>query len=136
MEWSYAERQPSQSLQEFFAEALNSEDDTRKFELLTLASVDETLCYAAYRFSHKTTGHQRVSALVINMQQEPDQSGIRYRVVTEYDGPEQHRCPKHIYELLTPFRHCEESPYAKAWRQRVEAWHRQEALATAAQEAV
>jgi hypothetical protein len=44
--------------------------------------------------------------------------------LTEYDCPlEHHQCPQEIYDMLTRFKHCEESAHAKAWRDRVERWH-------------
>ncbi|HEY9380091.1 MAG TPA: hypothetical protein VIQ01_02485 [Burkholderiales bacterium] len=125
MEWTYANRQHSQSLQEFFATEIDHEDDAKKFELLALSTVKRAVCYGAYRFTNKATGEERVSALVIPVKHQRGAQNIAFKVMTEYDCPlEHHHCPKKIYEMLTRFRHCEESPQAKEWRHRVETWHK------------
>ena len=123
MDWIDAERGEHASLTEFFADLLAKEEDGRKFELLLLAAPCDGVCYGAYRFCNTNTGEERVSALVIELEGEYE-VGFRYRLLTEYDGPRHHHCPREIYNLLTRFRHCEESAPAKAWRDRVEAWHR------------
>lgn len=125
MEWSHADRQPSQSLQEFFAQEINQDDDTKVFEVLAISSPKRSVCYGAYRFANKTTGEERVSALIIPVKIQRGEQSIAFKVMTEYDCPlEYHQCPQKIYEMLTRFRHCEESPHAKAWRDRVETWHK------------
>jgi hypothetical protein len=88
--------------------------------------MEHSICYGAYRFVDKYTGQERVSALVIYLQFPEGEHNIAYRTLTEFEGPPDHCCPKFIYDLLTPFRHCaEDSTHAKNWRDRVEAWHRQ-----------
>ena len=125
MEWSHADRQPSQSLQAFFAQEINQDDDTKTFEVLAISSPKRSICYGAYRFANKTTGEERVSALIIPVKTQRGERSIAFKVMTEYDCPlEYHQCPKNIYAMLTRFRHCEESPRAKEWRHRVEAWHK------------
>lgn len=124
MEWTHGNRPRTQTLQEFFAGEFDHEDDTKKFELLALSCIKRTVCYGAYRFTNKTTGEQRVSALVISVRFPRGAHNIAYQTMTEYDGPRDYRCPKKIYALLTRFRHCEESPRAIAWRHRVETWHK------------
>lgn len=125
MEWTRADRQRSQPLRVFFANEIDNEDDAKKFELLALSSVRRAVCYGAYRFTNKTTGEERVSALIIPVKIKRGDQSIAYKVMTEYDCPlEYYQCPKKIYAMLTRFRHCEESPRAKEWRHRVEAWHK------------
>lgn len=125
MEWEYADRQPLQPLKEFFAAKINQEDDGKKFELLALSAAMRRVCYGAYHFTNKATGEARVSALIIPVQIQRGQSRVGFKIMTEYDGPlEYHHCPKRIYEMLTRFRHCEESAHAKEWRYRVESWHK------------
>ncbi len=125
MEWTYAERRPGQSLQEFFAQHIDHEDEEKSFTLLALSHVMRGVCYGAYRYVNKRTGIDRVSALVIPVRVERRSPRIGYRIYTEYEAPlEHHRCPRSIYAMLTRFRHCEEYAHAKAWRARVEDWYR------------
>lgn len=108
----------------FFAGQVDQEDELKKFELLALSDPVEGVSYGAYRFSNKHTGEERVSALVILIESPALGAESAFSIQTEYDGPREYRCPREIYALLTRFRHCEESPQAIAWRDRVEAWHR------------
>lgn len=124
MEWTYAPRATGQSLQDFFAAQIGEEDHAKKFELVALSESKDGICYGAYRFYNKNTGEERVSGLVIQLELPVGEEQIGFQVTTEYDGPRLHECPAEIYALLTNFRHCEESPQAKAWRDRVEAWQR------------
>ena len=50
MEWTYAERRPGQSLQEFFAQHIDHEDEEKSFTLLALSHVMRGVCYGAYRY--------------------------------------------------------------------------------------
>jgi len=129
MEWTYAERQPGQSLFAFFADQINHDDEERKFELLALSSIIRGVCYGAYRSVNKATGEDRIAALIIPVQTERGNRRIGYRVTTEFDGSlDHHRCPPRIYAMLTRFRHCEEYAHAKEWRRRVEAWSRRNTI--------
>jgi hypothetical protein len=123
-EWIHTAHAPCLSLHEFFAAEIAHEDETQKFELVALEREGD-ICYAAYRIVNKTTGQEKVSALVIELVSEA--MGFKYRMTTEYEGPKQYRCPRVIYDLLTRFRHCEECGPAKIWRDRVENWHRRNA---------
>lgn len=123
-EWTYAERQPQQALLDFFADQIAQEDAAHKFELLALSEPRDGVCYGAYRFTNKNTGEERVSALIVLLEEPLNETRVGFVMSTEYDGPRDHHCPRVIYALLTRFRHCEESAQAKAWRDRVEAWHR------------
>lgn len=125
MEWTYAERQPGQSLFAFFADQIDHEDEALKFELLALSAPIRGVCYGACRSVQKDIGEERISALIVQVQMQRGDRRIGYRVATEYEGSlEHHRCPERIYALLTRFRHCDENAHAKEWRRRVEAWHR------------
>src|SRR5690606_31057903 len=125
MEWTYAERQPGQSLFAFFADQINHDDEERRFELLALSHVMRGVCYGAYRSVNKKSGEDRISGLIIPVQMQRRDRRIGYRVTTEYDGSlDHHRCPWRIYALLSRFRHCEEYAHAREWRRRVEAWNR------------
>ena len=123
MEWTYGKREDGQSLQDFFAKEIAHEDETRKFELLALSPPENGVCYGAYHLLNKSTGEERISALVIPVQLKEGEPEIAFKILTEYDCPlDAHQCCETIYALLTRFRHCEESAHAKAWRDRVEKW--------------
>jgi len=124
MEWQYAHRQPGQAWRDFFATQFDQADDERAFEVLAVSDPDEGTCYGAYRFRNVRTGEERVNGMVIELDLSRDGDEVGFKTMTEFDGPPQHRCPPEVYALLTRIRHCEESPQAKAWRSRVEGWHR------------
>jgi hypothetical protein len=124
MEWHYAPRPAAQSWQDFFAAQLDRDDEDHRIELLSVSAPREGVCYGAYRHSNKKTAEERVSGLVIELDFSRGDAEVGFKALTEYDGPPQHECPRSIYDLLTRLRHCDESPYAKAWRGRVETWLR------------
>ena len=116
MGWSDLYRPHNKPLSDALRAELNQHDSgDPNAGIQDIAILNRTTAYAAYR--HKGPGGL-CFALVILLRYYRDNT-LAYKIVDEFQGPNEDACPERILNLLTPLDDRDDPhDYARAWRER------------------
>lgn len=123
MGWTYAHKDSSLSMKEFFKQEFGFATDRRAVGLLDCAVVNLREAYLAFEDLDKATGRREVFAMVCILDYKPnDFYNLGYKDMEESEGPHYCNCPERILKLLTPTT----NEYALKWRKK--CWERIEKM--------
>lgn len=119
MGWSSVNKMRGESISDFMRSQVlkwkNSDQERIHYNVLDIAIVNLSECYAAVEQRDTKTGHVEVFAAVVKFHLTPKSHfNLTYKSMTEHEGPNISNCPERILEKLT----STDSEGAKQWRQR------------------
>lgn len=124
MGWAFMHREKGVSARDFFTEEFCASDPSR---IVDIAQVGFSEAYIAYRTDQ---GHV-VGVVVLTKWVPADWHNFGYKPMDETMGPGYHRCPKRIFDLLTPLgdmytptelaQENHSAASARQWREAVQA---------------
>jgi len=115
MGWTFENKSKSISIEDFFKERFNGENDYTKREIIACSVKNFRTAYLAYKITDKSDGGVIVVAIICLLSYRPkDIYNFGYKDMDENCGPVESKCPEKILKLLTPT----DNEYAKVWRER------------------